>query len=43
MAFISSGLSAGEVIVTAGVRSLKDNQTVKPLPMVSKTNIGGLL
>jgi len=40
---ISSGLKAGELIVTAGVHSLKEGQKVKPLAPVSKTNVGGLL
>ena len=40
---ISSGLKAGEMVVTAGVHSLKEGQKVKPLAPVSKTNVGGLL
>jgi RND family efflux transporter MFP subunit len=40
---ITSGLKAGELIVTAGVHSLKEGQKVKPMAPVSKTNIGGLL
>jgi hypothetical protein len=40
---ISSGLKAGELIVTAGVHSLKEGQKVQPLAPVSKTNVGGLL
>lgn len=40
---ITSGLKAGELIVTAGVHSLKEGQKVQPLAPVSKTNVGGLL
>ncbi len=40
---IASGLSNGDVIVTAGVHQLTDGQKVKPLPEKSKSNIGGLL
>ncbi|MCD7933495.1 MAG: efflux RND transporter periplasmic adaptor subunit [Tannerellaceae bacterium] len=40
---ISGGLRAGEVVVTAGVHSLKEGEAVKLLPAVSLTNIGGML
>lgn len=42
-ATITDGLATGETIVTAGVKSLKSNQAVKPLQSKSTTNIGGLL
>ena len=42
-ATITDGLATGETIVTAGVKSLKSNQAVKPLQPKSTTNIGGLL
>jgi RND family efflux transporter MFP subunit len=40
---ISEGLTAGEIVITAGVHSLKEGEKVKILPPVSKTNAGGLL
>jgi RND family efflux transporter MFP subunit len=40
---ISQGIKEGEMIVTSGVHSLKEGMKVKPLPLPSKTNIGGLL
>ncbi len=39
---ISSGLEAGEVVVTAGVNSLKEGQEVIELPAVAASNIGGV-
>jgi hypothetical protein len=36
-------LTHGEIIITAGVHSLKDGEKVKILPPPSETNIGGLL
>ncbi|MFI3317409.1 MAG: efflux RND transporter periplasmic adaptor subunit [Rikenellaceae bacterium] len=39
---ISSGLEAGEVIVTAGINSLKEGQEVTKLPEVAASNIGGV-
>lgn len=39
----SSQLKSDELIVSAGVHHLKDGETVKPLPLTTKTNIGGLL
>ncbi len=40
---IISDIKAGDVVVTAGVHSLIENQEVKLLPKKSKTNNGGLL
>ena len=40
---ISSGVSNGEQVVTAGVHYLVEGQKVDPLPAPSVTNIGGLL
>lgn len=42
-AIISSGLSAGDMVVTAGVHKLKNNQQVEPVKEASATNVGGLL
>lgn len=42
-ATVSSGLNAGDIIVTAGVRKLIKGQKVSPIPAPTKTNIGGLL
>ncbi len=39
---ITEGLSAGEVVVTAGVGSLKEGQRVEPLQEVSASNVGGI-
>ena len=39
----SSNLKVGQVIVTAGVRRLKDGEKVKPITPASESNIGGLL
>lgn len=41
-ALISSGITAGEMIVTAGVNSLKEGQTVSILEEVSSSNVGGI-
>ena len=38
-----TGLSAGEKVVTTGVRYLTDGQLVEPMKAISKTNIGGML
>ncbi|MDH8702672.1 RND family efflux transporter MFP subunit [Dysgonomonadaceae bacterium PH5-43] len=43
MAVISSGLTVGDVVVSAGVHSLKEGEKVKLLPNTSSTNIGGML
>lgn len=40
---VVSGLTGGEVIITAGVHSLTEGQPVKPLPATRRTNIGGAL
>ena len=40
---IANGLKAGEIVVSAGVNSLQENQTVKVLDPISSTNKGGLL
>lgn len=40
---ISSGLHYGDIVVTAGVHYLHNNQQVKPLPKQSTSNVGGLL
>ena len=42
-ATITDGLSPGEIIVTAGAKSLKSNSKVKPLQPKNATNIGGIL
>ncbi len=42
VARISSGLEAGEIIVTAGVNSLKEGQEVIKLPAVAASNVGGV-
>jgi RND family efflux transporter MFP subunit len=41
-AVITSGLSANELVVSAGTCSLKENEPVKPLQTASSTNIGGV-
>ena len=41
-ATISQGLSAGQIIVTAGVNSLSDRKLVAPMPPKSETNVGEL-
>ena len=38
-----AGLSAGEKVVTTGVRHLTDGQRVEPIEATSATNIGGML
>lgn len=40
---VSEGLAAGEIVVSAGVHSLKEGMSVELLKPVSKTNVGGLL
>ena len=39
----SDQLKPGEQIVSSGIHHIKDGDTVKPLPFITKTNIGGLL
>ena len=40
---VVSGLKPQEIIISAGVFTLSEGQSVKPLKAVSKSNIGGLL
>ncbi|MCD7898585.1 MAG: HlyD family efflux transporter periplasmic adaptor subunit [Bacteroides sp.] len=40
---ISSGLEEGDVVISAGVHSLKEGEKVRLLPAVSPTNVGGML
>jgi RND family efflux transporter MFP subunit len=40
---ISGGLNVGDIVVTAGVHSLSERDTVKLIPETSSTNAGGLL
>ena len=40
---VSGGLAAGEIVVSAGVHSLKEGMSVELLKPVSKTNVGKLL
>ena len=40
---VSEGLAAGEIVVSAGVHSLKEGMSVELLKPVSKTNVGKLL
>lgn len=39
----SDGLKPGELIVSSGAHHIKDGETVKPLPALTPTNVGGLL
>lgn len=41
-ATLSSGLDGGDVIVSAGVRSLRENQLVEPLPEASENHVEGM-
>ena len=41
--FKDGQLKPGELIVSSGVHHIEDGETVKPLPLVTNTNIGGLL
>ncbi|MFI3295559.1 MAG: efflux RND transporter periplasmic adaptor subunit [Rikenellaceae bacterium] len=43
LAVVDSGLAAHDVVVSAGVNSLKEGEKVNPLEEVSPTNIGGLM
>ena len=43
MVLITNGLNEGDIVVSAGVNSLKDGEKVTPLKENSSTNIGGLL
>lgn len=40
---LSDHLKPGELIVSTGIHYIQDGETVKPLPLVTQTNIGGLL
>lgn len=42
-ALLGGGLSAGELVVSAGVHSLREGEAVKVLQAPSKTNVGGML
>ncbi len=42
-AIVTEGLSAGERIVTAGARLLREGERVRPMEPASRTNVGGLL
>lgn len=42
-AVVAEGLSAGERIVTAGVRLLREGERVRVMEPASRTNVGGLL
>ena len=42
-AVVSEGLTAGEIVLSAGVHSVKEGERVKLLPEVSPTNVGGML
>lgn len=39
----SDQLKPGEPIISSGVHYIENGDTVKPLPLITKTNIGGLL
>ena len=40
---ITSGLKVDDIIISAGVHNVTEGQIVKPLPVTSKTNMGGIL
>lgn len=40
--YIKSGLAADEVVVVAGVNSLKEGQKVEPLAEATRSNVGGI-
>lgn len=42
-AVISMGLREGDIVISAGVHSLKEGEKVKLLPATSPTNVGGML
>ncbi len=42
MALITEGLEEGEIVITAGVNSLKENEQVTQLKEPSASNVGGL-
>ena len=39
----SPSLKAGDIVVSAGVHTIRHGEKVKPLPPVSETNVGGLM
>ena len=39
----SPSLKPGNIVVTAGVHSIRNGEKVKPMPPVSETNVGGLM
>jgi len=39
----SPSLKPGDIVVTAGVHSIRNGEKVKPMPPVSETNVGGLM
>ena len=39
----SDGLKPGDLIVSAGIHYIENGEIVKPVPVASETNIGGLL
>lgn len=39
----SDSLKTGDMVVSAGVHSIREGETVTPLPAVSETNVGGLM
>lgn len=39
----AEGVEVGELVVSSGVHQIENGETVKPLPPVTKTNVGGLL
>ncbi len=40
---IKSGVKAGDMIITAGVNSIVEGQSVEPMPMPTKSNVGNIL
>lgn len=40
---VSEGLQEGDIVVTAGVHALSENERVKLMPKSSEANVGGLL
>jgi multidrug efflux pump subunit AcrA (membrane-fusion protein) len=40
---VSQGLDVGDVVVTAGVYSIKEGDRVNLISLVSSTNVGGML
>ena len=40
---VSAGLEVGNVVVTAGVYSIKEGERVNLISPVSSTNVGGML